>query len=66
MGLSRLGERWLGIVDISRAGAEAAGPGRSSAILVRPDGYVGFLAAPADAAGLGAIDSHLGSYLVPG
>jgi 2-polyprenyl-6-methoxyphenol hydroxylase-like FAD-dependent oxidoreductase len=66
VGLSRLGERWLGIVDISRAGAQAAGPGRSSAILVRPDGYVGFLAAPADAAGLGAIDSHLGSYLVPG
>jgi 2-polyprenyl-6-methoxyphenol hydroxylase-like FAD-dependent oxidoreductase len=64
VGLSRLGERWLGIVDISRA--EASGPGRSSAILVRPDGYVGFLAAPADAAGLGAIDSHLGSYLVPG
>jgi 2-polyprenyl-6-methoxyphenol hydroxylase-like FAD-dependent oxidoreductase len=51
VGLSRLGERWLGIVDISRA--EASGPGRSSAILVRPDGYVGFLAAPADAAGLG-------------
>jgi 2-polyprenyl-6-methoxyphenol hydroxylase-like FAD-dependent oxidoreductase len=63
--LSRLGERWLGIVDISRAGAEAARPGSSSAILVRPDGYIGFRATPADTAGLGAIDSHLSSYLVP-
>ena len=35
------------------------------AILVRPDGYIGFLAAPAGHAGLTALDSHLDSYLVP-
>jgi hypothetical protein len=34
-------------------------------ILVRPDGHIGFRAAPADAAGLAALDAHLDSYLVP-
>ena len=62
--LVRLRERWHGIVDI-RAAGPAGGPGRGSAILVRPDGYVGFLAAPADRAGLESIDAHLASYLLP-
>ena len=67
--LARLRERWHGIVDISRAGPGAAGPAGpagSSAILVRPDGYVGFRATPAGRTGLEAIDSHLATYLVPG
>jgi hypothetical protein len=30
---------------------------------VRPDGHIGFRAAPADASGLDALDRHLGTYL---
>ena len=65
-GIGRLRRRWRGLVDISdavgdprRAGLAAAG-----AVLVRPDGHIGFRA-PADSAGLGALDSHLDSYLIP-
>jgi 6-methylpretetramide 4-monooxygenase / 4-hydroxy-6-methylpretetramide 12a-monooxygenase len=61
--LARLGARWHGIVDIQATAP--AEPGGSSAALVRPDGYVGFLATRADAAGLKAIDAHLNSYLLP-
>jgi 6-methylpretetramide 4-monooxygenase / 4-hydroxy-6-methylpretetramide 12a-monooxygenase len=66
--LAQLRERWRGIIDISQAEADVgrpAEPGTSSAILVRPDGYVGFRATPAGRTGLEAIDSHLASYLVP-
>ncbi len=42
-----------------RAGLAAAG-----AILVRPDGQIGFRANSADPAALAALDAHLGSYLV--
>ena len=31
---------------------------------MRPDGHIGFRA-PADSAGLAALDSHLDSYLIP-
>jgi hypothetical protein len=34
-------------------------------VLVRPDGYLGLRAASADAAGVAAVDAHLGSYLIP-
>lgn len=37
----------------------------SAALLVRPDGHVGFRAVPADAGGIEALDAHLASYLVP-
>ena len=40
-------------------------PAVSGALLVRPDGHVGFRATPADAAGLAALDAFLDSYLVP-
>jgi hypothetical protein len=33
---------------------------------VRPDGFIGFRAAPADEATMKALDAHLASYLVPG
>jgi hypothetical protein len=33
---------------------------------VRPDGHIGFRAAPADPAGLAALDADLDCYLVPG
>ena len=62
-----LRRRWNGIVDViqdpgdpRRAGLAAGGT-----ILVRPDGYIGFRAAPADHAGLSALDAHLDSYLAP-
>jgi len=32
---------------------------------VRPDGFIGFRAAPADAATMAALDAHLASYLIP-
>jgi hypothetical protein len=35
------------------------------AVLLRPDGHIGFRAAPASQAGLRALDAHLDGYLVP-
>jgi 2-polyprenyl-6-methoxyphenol hydroxylase-like FAD-dependent oxidoreductase len=58
---ARLRHRWTGLVDVTRVGDHAS----SSALLIRPDGYVGFRATPADAAGLQALDTHLGLYMVP-
>ena len=40
-------------------------PPSFGALLVRPDGHIGFRAPPADAAGLAALDTFLDSYLVP-
>ncbi len=68
----RLRRRWHGLVDMShvtadpgRADPGRAGPAPTGAILVRPDGHVGFRA-PASSAGLAALDAHLDSYLIPG
>jgi hypothetical protein len=63
----RLRDRWRRVVQIGTADSAAArdGGGLPSAILIRPDGHVGFRASPADAAGVGALDAHLESYLVP-
>ena len=65
-GIERLRRRWRGVLEITdgtgdprRAGLAAAG-----AVLVRPDGHIGFRT-PADSAGLAALDSHLDSYLIP-
>ena len=62
-----LRRRWSGLVDIVQAAGDPrrAGLAEDGAILVRPDGYIGFRASPADHAGLTAMDSHLDSYLVP-
>jgi hypothetical protein len=74
-GMQRLRHRWAGLIDIakaagdpSRAGLAAPGGGLAgpAAVLVRPDGQVGFRAIPADSAGLAALDAHLSSYLIPG
>ncbi len=67
-GLARLRSRWAGLMEVvtvtsDQRAAGLAPPGR--AILVRPDGHIGFVAAPADLAGLDALDAHLGSYLIP-
>jgi hypothetical protein len=45
--------------------ATAAGVPNGGAILVRPDGFIGFCAAPADDTTMAALDAHLATYLVP-
>lgn len=59
--VARLRDRWVGLVEVN----EAADGGPSSALLIRPDGHVGFRAVPADAAGIQALDAHLGKYMIP-
>lgn len=66
--LIRLRRRWAGLVDIGTA-AGPDDPARApagGALLIRPDGYVGFRAATADADGLGAVEDHLATYLHTG
>jgi 2-polyprenyl-6-methoxyphenol hydroxylase-like FAD-dependent oxidoreductase len=64
--IMRLRRRWQGLVDISHTTADSRRAGLAShgAVLVRPDGHIGFRA-PADSPGLDALDSHLNSYLIP-
>ncbi len=73
--IQRLRRRWAGVLTVTegtgdprRAGLAVKGAGEvgGGAVLVRPDGYLGYRAAPADHAGLSALDAHLDSYLVPG
>jgi 2-polyprenyl-6-methoxyphenol hydroxylase-like FAD-dependent oxidoreductase len=66
-GVEALGRRWRGLVDVVQADGDArrAGLGGSGAVLVRPDGYIGFRAAPAGPAALAAVDAHLSTYLIP-
>jgi 6-methylpretetramide 4-monooxygenase / 4-hydroxy-6-methylpretetramide 12a-monooxygenase len=66
-GAARLGRRWGGLVDVVHVTGDPRRAGLSTpgAVLVRPDGHIGFRAAPADAAGLTALEAHLDSYLVP-
>ena len=45
--------------------ATEAGVPDGGAILVRPDGFIGFRAAPADETTMAALDAHLATYLVP-
>jgi 6-methylpretetramide 4-monooxygenase / 4-hydroxy-6-methylpretetramide 12a-monooxygenase len=62
-----LRRRWAGLVEVGEAGPDPRHAARegNGVVLVRPDGYLGFRAESADAAGLAAVDAHLGSYLVP-
>jgi 6-methylpretetramide 4-monooxygenase / 4-hydroxy-6-methylpretetramide 12a-monooxygenase len=64
--IMRLRRRWRGLVEIGHATGDPrrAGLASGGAVLVRPDGHIGFRA-PANSAGLGALDSHLDSYLIP-
>jgi 2-polyprenyl-6-methoxyphenol hydroxylase-like FAD-dependent oxidoreductase len=62
--------RWgelVSIIDAAAARFDAAEAGvpDGGAVLVRPDGFIGFRAAPADEASMHALDQHLSGYLVP-
>jgi hypothetical protein len=35
-------------------------------VLIRPDGFIGFRAIPADTVGLDALAAHLATYLIEG
>ncbi|MFL5335686.1 MAG: FAD-dependent monooxygenase [Geminicoccaceae bacterium] len=66
----RLRARWSALVEVmdgkgSGFDATRAGVPEGGAVLVRPDGMIGFRASPADGPGLDALDAHLASYLVP-
>ena len=65
--ISSLRRRWNGIVDVIEETGDPrpAGLASDGAVLIRPDGYIGFRAVPADHAGLAALDAHLDSYLTP-
>jgi hypothetical protein len=68
--LDYLRARWdkvVSIIDASRVqfDAAAAGVPQRGAVLVRPDGFVGFRADPADDTTMDALDAHLATYLVP-
>ncbi len=65
--LERLQSRWDGLVEIVRTDGDSARAGLADggAVLVRPDGHIGFRSSSADAAGLAALDAHLDSYLIP-
>lgn len=60
--VNALQDRWGHLMEIVESVSEVP-PG--CLMLVRPDGYLGFRAFPADAAGLQALDSHLDTYLHP-
>jgi 2-polyprenyl-6-methoxyphenol hydroxylase-like FAD-dependent oxidoreductase len=68
--LDHLRREWgklVSIVDASGAQFDAteAGVANGGAILVRPDGFIGFRAAPANEATMDALDAHLATYLSP-
>jgi hypothetical protein len=68
--LDYLRTRWDKLVSIADASsthfdATEAGVPNGGAILVRPDGFIGFRAAPADETTMDALDAHLTTYLVP-
>jgi 2-polyprenyl-6-methoxyphenol hydroxylase-like FAD-dependent oxidoreductase len=73
-GVALLRRRWRDTVDVlagqgdpARVGLGLRGEGKTTprAVLIRPDGYIGFRAVPADADGLRSLDAHLDTYLVP-
>jgi hypothetical protein len=70
-GLDRMRARWNGLDEIvdgvaDHLDAAAVGAPDGGAFLVRPDGFIGFCATPADANTMAALDAHLSSYLIPG
>jgi len=68
LSLAQLGQRWSGLVQISRNPsvdpARAGLPGRG-VVMVRPDGHIGFRHPSTRADAFAALDRHLSSYLIP-
>jgi 6-methylpretetramide 4-monooxygenase / 4-hydroxy-6-methylpretetramide 12a-monooxygenase len=67
-GVEALSRRWRGLVEVSSCGGDplwAGLPASGGAILVRPDGFIGYRCVPAETPGLAALDAHLASYLIP-
>jgi 2-polyprenyl-6-methoxyphenol hydroxylase-like FAD-dependent oxidoreductase len=66
--LDKFRDRWnelVSIVNASQFDGVLSDIADGGAILVRPDGFVGFHADPADATTMDALDAHLTSYLIP-
>lgn len=65
--VSRVARKWHGLVHLTRSTGDGrqADQAASVAVLLRPDGHIGFRAVPASQAGLRALDAHLDGYLVP-
>jgi hypothetical protein len=68
--LKHLRAQWgktISIVNASSAQFDAteAGVPNGGAILVRPDGFIGLRAVPANETTMAALDAHLATYLVP-
>jgi hypothetical protein len=65
--LDYLRKRWEGLVTIIDASQfdEMSDVPAGGAILVRPDGFVGFRADPSDEMTMSALDAHLATYLIP-
>ena len=68
--LDQFRARWDGLVSIVDASTAkfdvaTAGVARGAAVLVRPDGFIGFGLAPADEKAMDALDAHLATYLMP-
>jgi hypothetical protein len=65
--LDYLRKRWERLVTIIDASQfeEMLDVPDGGAILVRPDGFVGFRADPSDQMAMNALDAHLATYLIP-
>jgi hypothetical protein len=69
--LAAFARRWSALVEVHdavRLGLDPvqAGVGASGAVLIRPDGFIGFRALPAGRDALIAIDAHLERWFNPG
>jgi 2-polyprenyl-6-methoxyphenol hydroxylase-like FAD-dependent oxidoreductase len=66
--VAQVADKWHDLVGITRCAGDERQAERTAgvAVLLRPDGHIGFRAAPASPAGLRALDAHLDGYLVPG
>jgi 2-polyprenyl-6-methoxyphenol hydroxylase-like FAD-dependent oxidoreductase len=68
--LDQFRARWDGLIAVVDGAGERFDPAEAGApdggaVLVRPDGFIGFRAAPADAATMAELDAHVATYLVP-
>lgn len=69
--LAAFARRWRALVEVHDAECLGfdpfqAGVGASGAVLIRPDGFIGFRALPAGRDAIAAIDAHLERWFTPG